>query len=77
MIIKKKRIHGTDEGSRKGGEATRAKFYPYEGKPVYVRVRVDKTAADIAATIPETERSRFFTEAIQNEMLRRQTRKAV
>lgn len=60
------------EGSRKGGATTRAKFYPYEGKAVYMRLSVDKVAADKAATIPETERSRFFTEAIFAEAQRRQ-----
>ena len=73
---KQKRIHGTDEGSRKGGETTRAKFYPYEGKSVYMRMRVDKEAAVIVASIPETDRSKFLTEAITNEMVRRQNGKA-
>lgn len=67
----KGRIHGTDEGSRKGGATTRAKFFPYEGKSVYMRVRVDKEATEKVATIPETERSRFFTEAILEEVARR------
>lgn len=60
------------EGSRKGGATTRAKFYPYEGKSVYLRLRVDEDAAEKAATIPETERSKFFTEAIFAEAQRRQ-----
>ena len=60
------------EGGRKGGAITRAKFYPYEGKPVYLRIRVDKEAAAVVAKIPETERSRFFTEAIFAEAQRRQ-----
>ena len=59
------------EGSRKGGETTRAKFFPYEGKSVYMRMSVDKEAAEIAASIPETERSRFLTEAIFAEAQRR------
>ena len=67
-----KRKHGTDEGSRRGGETTRAKFYPYEGKAVYMRMRVDAEAAAIVKTIPETERSQFFTEAIFEEAQRRQ-----
>ena len=67
-----KRKHGTDEGSRRGGETTRAKYYPYEGRAVYMRLRVDAEAAEIVKTIPATERSQFFTEAITNEMLRRQ-----
>lgn len=65
------------EASRKGGATTRAKFYPYDGTPIYMRVNVDKKAADIVAKIPETERSRFFTEAIQNEMIRRQQKRKV
>lgn len=73
---KQKRQHGTAEGSRRGGETTRAKFYPYEGKSVYMRMRVDKEAAVIVASIPETDRSKFLTEAITNEMVRRQNGKA-
>ena len=60
------------EGSRRGGATTRAKFYPYEGKAVYLRLSVDRGAAEKAASIPETERSRFFTEAIFAEAQRRQ-----
>lgn len=60
------------EGSRKGGATTRAKFFPYKGKSVYMRMRVDKEAAEVVASIPETERSRFFTEAIFAEAQRRQ-----
>lgn len=60
------------EASKRGGEMTRAMFYPYEGKAVYMRLAVDKEAAAKAATIPETERSRFFTEAIFAEAQRRQ-----
>ena len=60
------------EGGRKGGATTRAQFYPYEGKAVYLRLSVDKGAAEKAASIPETERSRFFTEAIFAEAQRRQ-----
>lgn len=70
----KGRIHGTDEGSRKGGAATRAKFFPYEGKAAYMRVRVDKDAADVVAAVPEMERSRFLTEAILEEVSRRQAK---
>ncbi len=73
---KKMRQHGTAEGSRRGGETTRAKFYPYEGKSVYMRMRVDKEAAIVVASIPETDRSKFLTEAITNEMVRRQNGKA-
>ena len=60
------------EGGRKGGAITRAKFFPYEGKSVYLRLRVDADAAEIVSQIPETERSRFFTEAIFAEAQRRQ-----
>lgn len=60
------------EGSRRGGATTRAKFFPYEGKSVYLRLRVDADAAEIVSHIPETERSRFFTEAIFAEAQRRQ-----
>lgn len=60
------------EGGRKGGAMTRAMFYPYEGKAVYMRLSVDKEAAEKAASIPETERSRFFTEAIFEEAQRLQ-----
>ena len=70
----KKRKHGTDEGSRKGGATTRAKFYPYEGKAEYMRVRVSRAAAAAVAAVPETARSRFFTEAIMSEVARRQSR---
>lgn len=69
---KQKRKHGTEEGSRRGGETTRAKFYPYEGKSVYLRMRVDAEAAAVVASVPETDRSRFLTEAITGEMVRRQ-----
>lgn len=65
------------EGSRKGGATTRAKFYPYEGKSVYMRLSVDKEAAQKVASIPETERSRFLTEAIFAEAQRRQKGAAV
>lgn len=60
------------EGSRRGGATTRAKFYPYDGKAVYLRLSVDRCAAEKVASIPETERSRFFTEAIFAEAQRRQ-----
>lgn len=77
MADNKKKTRGSMEGSKKGGATTRAKFFPYEGKTVYLRVKVDKEAAEKVARIPETERSRFFTEAITNEMVRRQKGKEV
>lgn len=60
------------EGSIKGGATTRAKFFPFDGKSVYMRLRVDKDAAEVLASIPATERSRFLTEAIFAEVQRRQ-----
>lgn len=71
----KKRKYGTDEGSKKGGATTRAKFFPYEGTAVYVRTRVDAEAAAVVRTIPETDRSRFLTEAVIAEDAKRRARR--
>lgn len=56
---------------KEAGAATRAMYFPYEGTPVYLRLCVAPPAAKVVDQIPETERSRFLTEAIQEEHILR------
>lgn len=73
MKTKKKQTQDTKRkrNTNQGGKTTHDKFYPYSGKAAYMRVRVAGKAAEIVREIPETERSRFFTEAITNEDTKR------